>query len=83
VSDSFEVLETRVRKGVEEIHLLRKENERLRSQYETLQSQLELMNGDNRKAQRILTEYNQLKRNQEQAAVRVERALQKLSAIRV
>ena len=79
----LEQLESKIRKLVEHFQLLRRDNERLRSECETLKSQVALMSGDNRKAQRLIAEYDQLKRNSEQAAVRVERALQKLSAARV
>jgi predicted RNase H-like nuclease (RuvC/YqgF family) len=79
----LELLETKIQKVVESLHALRKDNERLRSECETLKSQMTLTSNEGRKAQRVLAEYDQLKRNQEQAAARVERALNKLNAMRV
>ena len=80
--NKLEILEGKIRKAVEELLTLRKENERLHSECETLKSQFTLTAGESRKAQRILAEYDQLRRNQEQATVRVERALEKLNALR-
>ena len=80
--NKLDVLEGKIRKAIEEIQTLRKENERLRSECETLKSQFTLTAGESRKAQRILAEYDQLRRNQEQATVRVERALEKLNTLR-
>ena len=78
----LEILEGKIVKAVHELQTLRKENDRLRGETETLKSQLTLTAGESRKAQRILAEYDQLRRNQEQAAVRVGRALEKLNALR-
>ena len=79
--NKLEILEGKIRKAIEELQTLRKENERLHSECETLKSQFTLTAGESRKAQRILAEYDQLRRNQEQATVRVERALEKLNAL--
>jgi predicted RNase H-like nuclease (RuvC/YqgF family) len=83
VADKLDILEAKVLLVLEKLQTLRKENERLRSECDTLKSQMSLMHGESRKAQRVLAEYDQLKRNQEQAATRVERALQKLNSLRV
>jgi len=83
VATSIDVLESKLQKLVETLQALRKENARLRSECETLKSQVTLTTGESRKAQRILAEYDHLKRNQEQASARVERALQKLNALKV
>ena len=80
--NKLEILEGKIRKIVDELHALRKENGRLRSECETLKSQFTLTAGESRKAQRILSEYEQLQRHQQQATVRVERALEKLSLLR-
>ena len=69
--------------GIEALQSLRRDNERLRSECDTLKSQISLTSGDSRKTQRILAEHDLLKRNQEQAVVRVERALQKLNTLRL
>ena len=79
----LDLLESNIRKAAEELMTLRRDNERLKSENETLKSQIALTSGDNRKTQRILAEYDHLKRNQEQAVSRVERALQKLSALSI
>ena len=79
----LDLLERKIRQVIEQLQTLRRENERLRGECETLQSQAALTNGESRKAQRILAEYEQLRRSHEQAAVRVERALQKLDTWKV
>ena len=81
MTTKLELLETKIRKALEELQALRRENERLRSECETLKSQVALTHGESRKVQRIMAEYDQMKRNQTQAAIRVERALQRLSAL--
>ena len=78
--NNLELLESKILQAVEELQILRKENERLKSTCETLKSQIALTSGDNRKTQRILAEHEQLRRSHEQATVRVERALQKLNS---
>ena len=82
MTSKLDLLETKIRKAADELQTLRRENERLESECETLKSKIALTSGDNRKTQRILAENDQMKRNQEQAVVRVERALQKLNALR-
>ena len=79
----LDLLESKIREAIEQLQALRGENERLRSECEMLKSQAALAGGENRRAQRILAEHEQLRRSHEQAAVRVERALQKLNALRV
>jgi len=83
VTSKLDLLEGKIQKVVESIQALRKENERLKSECETLKSQIALTGGESRKAQRFLTEYDQMKRTHEQATSRVERALQKLSTLRL
>jgi hypothetical protein len=77
----LDLLENKVHKLVEELLALRKDNVRLKSELETLQSQISLTGGESRKAQRFLAEYEQMKRSHEQAKHRVERALQKLGTL--
>jgi len=79
----LDILESKVKQAVEELQNLRKDNARLQSECEMLKSQLALTGGENKKAQRILAEYEQMKRTQEQATSRVERALERLSAMRL
>ena len=83
MSNKLDLLESKIRKAAEELQTLRRDNERLKSECETLKSQIALTHGDSRKTQRILADYDQLRRSREQATVRVERALQKLSALRI
>jgi FtsZ-binding cell division protein ZapB len=82
VTDKLDLLESKIKKVVDELQTLRRENERLKSDCDTLKSQLALTSGESRKVQRILAEYDQMKRSHEQATVRVERALSKLDALR-
>jgi hypothetical protein len=82
VSSKLDLLESKIHKVVEDLKTLRQENERLKSECETLKSQMALTSGDSRKTQRILADYDQLRRSREQAVVRVERALQKLNTLR-
>jgi hypothetical protein len=83
MSDKLELLESKVRKVIEELIRLRRENERLKSESESLKSQIALTTGEGRKAQRLLAEYDQMKRSHDQAVGRVERALQKLNSLRL
>jgi predicted RNase H-like nuclease (RuvC/YqgF family) len=76
-----EVLEGKIRQVVERLGALRKENERLRSECESLKSQVAMLTHENNKAARMVMDYQQLRRAHEQATQRVERALQKLAAI--
>ena len=83
MSNKLDLLESKIHKVAEELQTLRRANERLQSENETLKSQIALTSGDNRKTQRILADYDQMKRTHEQASVRVERALQKLNSLRL
>ena len=77
----LDLLESKIHKLVDELQTLRKENERLKSECETFQSQISLTGGESRKAQRFLADYEQMKRTHEQAKHKVERALQKLNTL--
>jgi FtsZ-binding cell division protein ZapB len=83
MSDPLNILETKIRKVVDEISALRRENERLKSECATLKSQIDLTTGEDRKVQRVLADYDQMKRSHAQVTVRVERALQKLNTLRM
>ena len=83
MSAPLEILEAKIKLAVEQIQSLRKDNARLQSECEMLKSQLALTGGENKKAQKILAEYEHMKRTHEQATVRVERALEKLSHMRL
>ncbi len=83
MSDILQVLETRVRKVVEELHALRRENDRLKSECEALKAQIALSTTESRKVQKTMAEYEQMKRSREVVVTRVERALHKLNNLRV
>lgn len=78
----IEELEGKIRKVVEELLSLRRETQRLRSENDSLKGHVGLLSTENSKAQRILAEYDQLKRRQEQAVSRVERALATINSLR-
>jgi FtsZ-binding cell division protein ZapB len=83
VTEKLDLLEARVRTAVDTIKGLRRENEKLKGELATLKSQMDIVNSESRKVQRILAEYDQMKRNHDQAVGRVERALTKLNAMRL
>ena len=83
MASKLDQLESKIHKLVDELLALRKENERLQSEQETLKSQITLTGGESRKAQRFMAEHEQLKRSREQAIQRVERAMQKLNTLRL
>ena len=67
---------------VDELATLRRENRRLNTECESLKSHVTMLTGENNKAQRMMAEYEQLRRKQEQVTVRVERALSSLNSLR-
>jgi predicted nuclease with TOPRIM domain len=77
-----EELEGKIYKVIEQLTALRRENQRLHTECESLQSHVAMLTGENNKAQKILAEYEQLRRKQEQVTVRVERALHSLAGLR-
>jgi len=77
-----EELEAKIHKILECLADYRKDNQRLRVECESLKGHVALLSGENSKAQRILAEYDQLKRRQEQVTHRVERALTSLNTLR-
>jgi FtsZ-binding cell division protein ZapB len=83
VTEKLELLESKIRSAVDALKALRKENDRLKSKLATLKSHVDISQGENRKVQRILAEYDQMKRSHDQAVGRVERALNKLNAMRL
>jgi FtsZ-binding cell division protein ZapB len=83
VTSKLDLLVGKIQQAVEQLQILRKENERLKGQCDTLKSQLAQTSGENRKAQQVIAEYDQLKQRHDEATARVERALQKLSVMRV
>ena len=65
-------IEAKIRKVVETISTLRRENLQLKTERDSLQSHVTMLTGENHKAQRILADYEQLRRKQEQVTHRVE-----------
>ena len=77
-----EELTERIHRVLEELAHLRKENQKFRTECESLRGHVALVSGENSKAQKILAEYEQLRRRQEQVTHRVERALNTLGSLR-
>jgi hypothetical protein len=77
-----EELEAKIRKVVETCEALRRENQQLKNECESLRSHMTMVTGENHKAQRALADYEQLRKKHEQVTHRVERALQTLNALR-
>jgi len=78
----IEEIEGKLRKLVEQFNTLRHENQKLRSAQEATRSTLEILTSENQKAQEILSEFQQLKKRQDQAVLKVEKALKTLNALR-
>jgi predicted nuclease with TOPRIM domain len=77
-----EELEGKIRAVVVQLLSLRKENERLNDEVQSLQGHVTLLSSENKKAQQILARYEHLRRVQEQVTNRVERALSTLNHLR-
>ena len=77
-----EELEAKIRNAAEAIGSLRRENHRLKTEYDSLKSHVNMLTGENHKAQRILADYEQLRKKHEQVTHKVERALSSLTALR-
>ena len=77
-----EEIEAKIRKVAEAITALRRENQQLKIERDSLQSHVSMLTNENHKAQRILADYDQLLKKHEQVTHRVERALTNLNALR-
>jgi FtsZ-binding cell division protein ZapB len=77
-----EEIEAKIRKVVESIGALRRENQQLKTERDSLQSHVAMLTSENNKAQRILADYDQLRKKHDQVTHRVERALTSLNALR-
>lgn len=75
-------LERKVRVAVEELTALRRENQRLRAEADSLKAHVELLTSENQKAQQILAQHDHLRRVHDQVSHRVERALNTLNNLR-
>lgn len=77
-----EEIEAKIHKIVEAVTALRRENQQLKTERDSLQSHVHMLSGENHKAQRVLADYEQLRKRHEQVTHRVERALTSLNALR-
>jgi cell division protein FtsB len=77
-----EELEGKIRAVIGQLLALRKENERLSDEVQSLHGHVTLLSSENKKAQQILAQYERLRRVQEQVTNRVERALSTLNHLR-
>jgi len=77
-----EELEGKISKVIEALGTLRRENQQLKTECDSLKSHVSMLTGENHKAQRILADYEQLRKKQEQVTHRVERAISTLNAMR-
>ncbi len=75
-------LEAKIRKAAEAIGSLRRENQQLKTECDSLKSHVTMLTSENHKAQRILADYEQLRKKHDQVTHRVERALSSLTALR-
>ena len=78
----MEEIEAKIRKVTEAIAALRRENKQLKTERDSLQSHVSMLTNENNKAQRILADYDQLRKKHDQVTHRVERALTSLNALR-
>ncbi len=79
--DKTTLLEQKIHQLIDQFVQLKREHSRLKEEAEVLKSHVGMLTHENTKAQKILAEYEQLKRAQEQATHKVERALQKLNSL--
>ena len=77
-----EEIEGKIHKVVEAIAVLRRENQQLKVERDSLQSHVTMLTTENNKAQKILADYDQLRKKHEQVTHRVERALTSLNSLR-
>ena len=77
-----EELEAKIRKVAEAITTLRRENQQLKVECDSLKSHVNMLTGENHKAQRIMADYEQIRRKHEQITHKVERALSSLNSLR-
>lgn len=77
-----EEIEAKIHKVAEAIDALRRENQQLKIELDSLQSHVTMLTAENNKAQKILEDYDQLRKKHEQVTHRVERALTSLNSLR-
>jgi len=77
-----EELEAKIKKIVDTLGTLRRENEHLKAEYNSIKAHVAMLTGENQKAQRAIAEADQLRKKHDQITHRVERALSTLNALR-
>jgi FtsZ-binding cell division protein ZapB len=75
-------LEAKIRKAVDVLNALRRENQQLKIECDSLKSHVSMLTSENHKAQRVLADYEQLRKKHDQVTHKVEHALSSLSALR-
>ena len=78
----IEEIEAKISKVVDAVVALRRENQQLKTERDSLQSHVAMLTNENNKAQRVLADYDQLRKKHDQVTHRVERALSTLNALR-
>jgi predicted RNase H-like nuclease (RuvC/YqgF family) len=77
-----EELEAKIHKVAQVVAALQRENQQLKTECDSLKSHVAMLTTESNKAQRILADYDQIRRKHEQVTHRVERALTGLNALR-
>ena len=78
----IEELEEKIKGVAEMVTALRRSNQQLKSECDSLKSHVQMLTSENQKAQRILADNEQLRKKHEQITHKVERALSSLTALR-
>ena len=77
-----EEIEAKIHKVVETLTALRRENQQLKTERDSLQSHVAMLTTESSKAQKILADYDQLRKKYEQVTHRVQHALTSLNSLR-
>ena len=80
--DKIDDIQDKIRKLIDQMTALRSENRKLREEHEGTRATVELLSAENHRAQKILADFQHLRKRQEQAAQKIERALQSLNALK-
>lgn len=80
--DKIDDIQDKIRKLVDQMTALRSENRKLREEHEATRASIELLSAENHRAQKILADFQHVRKRQEQAAQKIERALQSLNAFK-
>ena len=75
-------LEGKIRKVAEALTGLRRENQQLKTERDSLKAHVAMLTTENNKVHRVLADNDQLRKKQEQIGQRLERALTNLNALR-